>query len=690
MFQRRLVFSILLSVVSIVVMTGTGNAAEPSVSPVDQIMGRYRSLLLRTNIRPKLDTLLRYADRISNAGTWPDINYADRSRAAWEPQKHLNRVRLMVLAVISPEYKPQDTQKLRRAIRLALDNWNTERYKCRNWWFNAIGVPRLMRDIVMLLGDNLKGERRKNCIQVIGQYNVKGTGANLMWSAELALHHGCLTDNREQISQAARRIWAEVKTGAREGIQRDGSFYQHGSRLQTFHYGKSYLDVVIKIGWQLRKTPWAIPAEKRTIISHYILNGPRWMGREAYTVPGTLDRAVSRKGSLHQDLRHLLVLWREVDPTHREDFDAFIAQQKEDGSPPGGYRHFILGDFTVYHRPAASVFLKTISSRTRFTESINSENRKGVPYLNCGDHYILRDGREYHELQPLWQWNYLPGLTMSAKNLKQVRKAFVGGLGNGQSGLTTMDYARSRRSARLSLRKTWFFHDDVIICLMSGGERTNIKGPVVSSLEQCRLRGPVITRTNGTKIRRIKPGNHNLVSVRWILHNKIGYVPLNMAAVQVFLGEREGTWHSINRMYGKKKIKAPILQILLDHGKNPTPQGWVIVLGATRQQLDAMIRKPVWKAHRNDDGCQSILFSDGLQMASFYKPGSTGAAPRGEVTVDQPCLAIWSKNRLWLADPTMKGRDVVVRWNQRTYSIDLPQGGRAEQVVPAATDKPPR
>ena len=209
MIQRQLVLPIVISVFLII---GAGEAGEPSVSPQDQIMERYRSLLLSEK-PPEVDTVQRYADQISETGTWPDIDYASRSRAGWRPCDHLSRVQLMALALATQEHTQQVDEKLRRVIGLALDHWCAKRYRSSNWWFNEIGVPRVMRDIVALLGDDLGDDRRNAAIEVIGQHKMRGAGANLMWSAELSLHHGCLTGNREQIARAAKQIWTEVKVG---------------------------------------------------------------------------------------------------------------------------------------------------------------------------------------------------------------------------------------------------------------------------------------------------------------------------------------------------------------------------------------------------------------------------------------------------------------------------------------------
>lgn len=659
----------------------TVRAEEAQAAAMAQVIARYRSTLVAGN-PPSAETIRQYAEKLSPDGSWPDIRYADPSMASWDPLRHLHRVRDMARAVAAGK-SSNDKARVLQAVHRALDHWGAHRYRSRNWWFNEIGVPGAMREIIVLLGDDLQGDRRKVALEVLGQFRVANTAANLMWGAELALHHGCLTGNLKQVEDAARRMWAEVAVGLREGVQRDGSFYQHGARLQTFHYGAAYLGVVANLAWQLRQTPWTIPREKRDLFSNYILQGPAWMRRGAYTVPGTLDRAVSRPGSMAAgNLAPALNLWKEVDPDRQREFQAVIDRQAGRGTPLAGYRHFPMGDFTAYHRPSASVFLKTVSERTGLTESINSENLKGVPFLHGGDHYVLQDGPEYHNLQPVWQWKHLPGLTMRPEDTNPKRTRFVGGLGNGPSGLTAMDYAREGAGGvSLSLRKTWFFHGDVVLCLMGGLEGTPAKGAVVSSLEQCRLRGPVVARTGRTK-RQLTPGQHDLAEAQWILHNRIGYVPLHRARVQVFMGPRTGDWHALANQSSTNLITESVFQLLTEHGPAQGAQGWAILLDATEQDLDLMVRNPPWRVIRNDRDGQCLVFADGLRMASFFAPGSVGNAP--ELSVNKPCLALWNKDAVWLCDPTMAGGEVALDWQQQKRVVKLPSGGTAAKVERAA------
>lgn len=651
----------------------------------EKLIKDYRASMLAQ----KQPAIQKFVDAISKDGSWPDIDYKDKSMAAWKTLEHLNRVRAMALYLALQKQPQKEDAKIRQAIDLALDNWCSKRYKCPNWFFNEISVPRAMCDIIVLLGDDLKGDRRKAAIDAFAQLKMRATGANLMWSGELAFLYGCITGDNAKADEAARRIWEEVAVGRREGIQPDGSFYQHGSRLQTFHYGAGYLGTACKLAWQLRQTPWAMPKDKRDIISNYIIEGPQWMCRGNFTPPGTLDRASCRRGSLMgANLVGTLKLWREVHPERRKEFDAIMDRQEgKQAAPLTGYRHFPMGDFTAYHRPKGSFFLKTVSDRTGMTESINGENLKGVPFLNCGDHYVVQNGHEYHDTQPLWQWKYLPGLTTPTDDLKQKRTQFVGGIGNGQSGMTAMDYVREgSNGVALSVRKSWFFFEDTVLCLMCGSETGKVSGPVVSSLEQCRLRGPVLVRRTISKAEELKPGNYDFNQVRWILHNNIGYVPLNMAGVSVFVGPRDGNWHSIAEQYPATNVKEDMLQILASHGDPAKPVGWAIVIDATAKDLDAVTQTPHWKVLRNDRGCQSVDFRNVLQMAAFFEAGKSGGTPG--VVVDNPCLAMCSADRLWIGDPTMRGSAVSVEWQQKKYSLKLPGGGRTEQLPPPSTVPP--
>ncbi len=659
-----------------VAMLCASTPADGNADVCDLVLSRCRERVLASR-RRDVPRVTRYLEELSEDGRWADIDYDDRSPSSWRTVAHLSRVRDMAVALVSEESDLAGDAVLKDGLRRALRDWTDHRYE-HTWWWTQIGVPQIMRDIVVVLGDRLKGDLRAGALEVIGHHEVRGSGANLVWSAELALHHACLEGRTRDAATAARRIWQEVVRGAAQGIQNDNSFYQHGPRLQAFHYGGSYARVVVDVAWQLRGTPWEMPEDKRDILSDYILEGLQWMCRGTYTVPSTLDRAVSRGNSLRaSDLRGLLSLWREVDPERQEEIDAFIARQEGEGRPLDGYRHFPRADFSVYHQPDASVFLKTLSDRTRATESINSENLKGVPYLHSGDCYVLRDGLEYHNMQPVWDWRYLPGVTTAGPGGKVEQSPFVGGLSADPGGLTAMDYRRTDESGgTLSMRKAWFFFDDTMLCLMSE-PRAPDAGPVRTALEQCRLRSRVWIGRAGRQPAVLAEGAHRFDDVRWLLHHGVGYLLAAPSTVEVTVGPVTGSWHSINHGRSDDPVTEPVFMAVLEHGPQPPATAYAVLLGADTNSMQAAASDPPWTVIHNDSVAQCVALPDGLHMAACYAPARIVEV--GFETT-RPCLAAWDRARLRVSDPTQTGGTATITLTGGTVTAELPDDGSGTEL----------
>jgi chondroitin AC lyase len=663
-----------LCVAVLVCAAGPAAGQEDEASMMQDVLTRHRRMLLSAGA-PGVERVRGHARSLEKDGTWPDIDYGDDHRAGWRAHGHLVRVRRMCIAFRVEDGPLSGDPAVRSAALRALDHWLRHRYQNSNWWWNEIGVPRAMRDIAVLLGEDLTDQRRQGVLAVLDQHRVRGTGANLAWSAELKLHAACLAGDAEAVAEAATLIWKEVSVGEEEGIQPDRSFFQHGPRLQAFAYGKSFVNVVVPTAWLLRETPWAMPAERQSILSSYLLDGLQWMCRGVYTVPGTLDRAVSRKGSMRNgDLRRLLRMWRRVDDRRAEELAAFLARQEEKGEPLVGWRHFPRAEFTCHHRPAGSVFLKTMSERTRPTERINDENLRGVPYLHGGDHYIVRDGREYHDLQPVWDWSSLPGLTGTDRAAELERRPFVGGTGDGRSGAVGMDYRRRGEGGTVvAARKLWAFHGDYVVCLIGGWRCERLDGPVRTSLEQCRLRGPVRVGSADGPARELDAGDPGPADATWALHHGVGYVPLT-GRLGIRIGPAKGSWGDINSRYaGKERVTENVFALHLDHGDRPEAGGFVLVLGADGKALDALATETPWSVLANGRNVQCIRFADGTGMAAFHGGGEVGEAG---LSVDRACVLMWRGRRIRAADPTGSGGRLNVTLDGRTHRLGLPETGK--------------
>src|SRR5690606_13287320 len=146
-------------------------SVQAQIGTDDIILSRYKEYLFRTN--PPTQTLGRWLHTIDSAGRWPDINYRDTSLADWKITIHLKRIRELALAWVQPESKYYGEQEIWKKINNTLDHWLNKKYQSRNWWYNEIGVPQYMRDIIIILKDDLDSARLKESLNVLAQLRVR-------------------------------------------------------------------------------------------------------------------------------------------------------------------------------------------------------------------------------------------------------------------------------------------------------------------------------------------------------------------------------------------------------------------------------------------------------------------------------------------------------------------------------------
>lgn len=674
------------------------DAVQPEASVADQasfklITDRYREILWRSNL-PAPDTVKHWIGTLNADGSWPDIDYQDKNVAAWKAIDHMTRLGAMSLALANPKSPLFNNEALEAATLRALRYWNANRFQNRNWWHNDIGIPLLMRNVIIALGPRLSGDDLAGALTVLKQFRApRSGGANTTWAAELALTYGALTGDEALVARNSKVINDEIKISTGEGIQSDFSFHQHGARLQQFHYGSAFLSDSARLGWELRGTPWAIPPEKMAILSAMVLEGSQWMMRGS-TVPGTLDRAVSREGLLKPtDLINTARFLRDAVPARAAELDALIARQSGTGAPLNGFRSFPRSDFLAYHRPTFSFFLKTISDRTLGTESINGENLKGQ-LLNDGDHYLLRRGTEYADLPPVWNWDLLPGVTYADGAGQVQRQPFVGAVGDGASGAAAMDYRfaatteANKTSPTLSARKFWACDGDIVVALIGDLQTHNVAAPVQTALDQSVLSGPVAIGDDNGTIKTLANGNYPAKKIRWVWHNGLAYLPMNGLPISLRLGPATGTWHSIYQSGSPTPVTKPVFLPILEQGTNPKGQasGYVLAASATPQDAANLAARPTWTVLRNDANCQAVAFGDGRVMAAFYVAGTLERDGKPLLQTDRPCLIIFNNDELSVCDPTQKGGTIHLRVaSGKTITATLPAQGLSVKLEEIGT-----
>ncbi|OQP59561.1 chondroitin AC lyase [Niastella vici] len=642
----------------------------------DTVVNRYRTYLLQT-IQPDAASVRSCTATLTADGQWPDIPYNNAELANWQVSKHLDRIRDLAIAWAKPASSFYHQEAVWKPMNAALNHWLQKRYQNANWWHNQIGVPQFMRDIITLLRDTLTREQLNSTLAVMDQLKVQqnGAGANLVWSANLGFHYGALTHDWELMQRCRNLLLNEIALTTTEGIQPDHSFHQHGARLQLYQYGQAFLWENVRMAWLLRGTTLAYPEEKLNLLKDLTLKGWQWMARGINTVPGTMDRSVSRMNALQSaDIRKLVPYLCDLWPKETQQFKTLEAIQNGRGTLTG-YRYYPYSDFAVYHHKDFSFFVKTISTRTLATESINSENLKGH-LLHSGDAYIVKSGDEYFNLMPVWDWERLPGVTAFNGAYRIDRQPFVGGVNNGASGLSVMDYRLVDKEQKQSIaaRKYWANHGNVVVCLIAGLTAGNTDSIVYTTLDQCRWKGAITVNEPGHII---KEGRHELEQVKWVYHAGVAYIPLQPAQVSLQAQSVTGTWKSINNSLTDAPVTANLFMPAILHGKhvNNLNTGYVLAACPTPQQAQSLVALPTWTVLQNDTSCQAVSFPDGTIMAAFYLPGSLEISANKKLTVNKPCLILIAGKRLYASNPLHKEETLTVQWNEQTSPVQMPDNG---------------
>lgn len=639
----------------------------------DTLLSRHKSYLLSSE---KAVATNKLTATLNANGMWPDIDYKDRNRGNWNTLQHISRLYTMAFAWASPANPAYHDKSTLNAIALGLKHWYTNHYQNPNWWYNEIGVPLKMEQILVLLRGVLPDDVFKHSLGIVGQVRIKGTGANLTWTAAIGMHYGALTVDIQKIDSCGKLLINEVKVSTAEGIQPDYSFHQHAARLQNFHYGSAFLEDNARLAWELRGTPWAYPDNKVQILIDLIVKGDQWMERSIAISPGTIDRAISRPGFLHNgNLTSVIDLLSAVKPSAAAGLKLIKLRYQNNNSHLTGFKYFPYSDFAAYHTAGFSFFLKTISTRTLHAEiNTNSENVKGR-LLNSGDTYFIKNGNEYFDMMPAWDWEHIPGVTNFGKTGKTnvERLNFNGSVTDSVSGLSAMNYMIKDSVNSFSAHKIWASHNNVVVCLI-GGIQTDIKSGLFTTLNQSALQGQVEINVPGNKLRK---GFCHLDNVKWIYHSGFAYIPLGKSVFDITNSTVTGSWSNFNLSLPYKSVSRDIFMPVMLHDRSTT--GYVVAGCKNAAEANNIAKSPMWKVIQDDGNCQAIVFNDGLLMAAFFNRGSIRSG-NINIAVDRPCLLIKNGNKLSASDPSHTGGTLHINVNNSNYDIQLSDKGYTQSL----------
>lgn len=638
---------------------------------------------------------LESAESLQADGSWPDIDYADEERSRWAAGNHLGRLRTMAAVCHGDAGAAALNEDLLAATRRALDFWLEKDLRNPNWWWNQIGVQLSLGPALILLGDMATPEQRAAGVEVMNRSAwTRWTGQNLVWGVTIQIMRGCVENDAAVIQEAYDRMYDEIRVFApgEESVQSDFSFHQHGSQLYSGGYGLGFAQNGAEFIHHARGTRFGAPAGVLEVMTGYVLDGQQWMMRGQTFDYSAVGREIVRPGKNGGAMLDAAARLAEVGGPRRDEFEAYVVRMKTGGkeSPLIGNRHFWRSDYMTHHRPGYFASVRMASTRNQRSELVNGEGPRSH-HLADGVMYLYQTGLEYRDIFPVWDWQRVPGITGEQMDWADKGRvggtgetAFAGGASDGDYGVAAMDF---RRGA-LSARKAWFFFDDAIVCL-GAGLACSSANPVLTSVNQCLLNGPV---TVSGRAEPLGPGAHDLPAPGWAHHDRVGYVFPTAGSIRIEAGNRTGRWSDIG--FGSDKATSlDVFDLWIDHGPQPAGAEYVYMVypdvdaAAFAARMDA----DDFAVLSNTPAAQAALHKpSGIVQAAFYEPGSVTGPDGWTLRVDKPCLVLLRAGetppRAAVSNPVNEPLDVVVEWTGRdgaamTAAFSLPDGPEAGGTV---------
>lgn len=624
--------------------------ATQGVSPAssaDMALVKSRIIAAQTAASVSTSGIASLRSSLAADGTWPDIDYTSTAATNWSPGTHLTRLRTLARAHAKPQTSLTGDAALLADIHFAFDAWISRDPVSSNWYQNQISAPQLLGETLLLIEAALDVPRRTAGLDRISRAYVPrttnsgtNTGANRIDRAYASLMRGLLAADLALVTQSFLAIGDTILVTTAEGVQPDQAYHQHGAQLHIQGYGFVFLSGTLRYADWAGGTVFAFDPLQIRVLTDLLLDGVQWFIRGDTLDFTAAGRGLTRAGqaTTAAGYRNFLTTALAIGGGYRAaELQTFSQRLVADvaagtASPVtalSGHRHFWRSDSTTHHRPGFSTFLKFSSTRTLQPESGNGEGLKNL-HLADGVTLIQRHGNEYDDIMPVWNWRALPGTTTEQGNysLKPAKdwgvagtSTHAGGVTDGKDGSVAFRYERLGVSAL----KSWFFLGDRMVALGTAIQAPAAGYPVLSTVNQCLLNGPVTRATLGGEAVNHGSGALNIPQLRWVHHDGIGYFfPTPSASVIVTSETRGGSWQQINTTQSSAPVSRDVFSLQIDHGRAVTDGSYAYVAAPVASAAE-MPDAPVFNINivRNDSSAQALTDqSAGVTGANFWQPGT--------------------------------------------------------------------
>ena len=325
-----------------------------------------------------------------------------------------------------------------------------------------------------------------------------------------------------------------------------------------------------------------------------------------------------------------------------------------------------------------------------------------------GTNYLMLKGDEYHNIWPVYDWQKISGTTILQKpelyGPNEIQKDgltdFVGAVTDGLYGAVVFDFKSPHDMTEA--KKSWFFFDNEYVCL-GAGIRSTRNLPVVTTVNQALMRSDVRVLQNG-EIKQLPEGNRELKNIKWVFHDKIGYILPEPATVHVSNQPENGRWSDITdqKNISEELVTEDVFMMYFNHGNRPgnASYQYIVVPDVSEQELTETAGKNRnIEILSNTSEIQAVKHKElGICQMAFYQSGEVGISKGLNVRMESQGMVMLKMeenriNELTVSDPSRKLNRLLItisgvynsegdgfmaypdeNQNKTLLLVDLPQG----------------
>lgn len=557
------------------------------------------------------------------------------------------RLRAIALAWATPGATSYQNAALLTRVVGTLDWLNAKRYNTSGavtagWWYQQIGIPLSLDDILVLLYDQLGAAKVaanasaiEHYIPSIGKTGVQAdnsTAANRAWKALAVGLRGVIVADPAKLAMARDALGAVfdiVSTG--DGFYADWSYIDHsynGGFAYTGGYGASLIESVARLWYLFDGTTWEITDPDRVNAYSWVRDAFWPLMFRGQMMDSTRGREISRWYTTSHDtgsqvLAAVLTLAQAVPADQGAVMQSYVVRALADDTtdtlwntgtvtavrlaaaaeatvapapaPNGAFSYNAMDRF-VLQTPSFAFNVSMHSTTVKNYESISTENTKGWLTGDGMTYYYNDDATQYEDdFWPTVDPKRLSGTTSEyiARSGTYANRyntsPFVGSVvtASGKSGVSGMELAPENPTlgagkASLHALKSWFAFDNEVVSLGAGvsSTSTNRVESVVDSRKLVSADDPLTL--DGAVVTPAWGATQTLAdptSLEIGGATDMGYVFPGNQSVKLLREHRTGTWYGLNQRSGPTDVRTnDFVSIFFDHGTQPSNAGYSYIV----------------------------------------------------------------------------------------------------------------